>query len=80
MCLALPAKVVAYDPQKDTATVSLSGVRKEVSTALVENVQVDEYLLVHVGYALNRVSEEEAERTLRLFEAAGDFNDQQGDS
>ncbi len=67
MCHAIPAKVVAIDGQSDTATVSLDGVKKDVSLALVQDVQVGDYLLVHVGYALNKVSPEEAERTLELF-------------
>lgn len=67
MCHAIPAKVVIVDDARDMATVSLDGVQKEVSLALVENVQIGDYLLVHVGYALNKVSPEEAERTLELF-------------
>ncbi len=71
MCLALPAKVIAIDEGTDTATVSVGEVRKDVSIALVEDVQLDEYVLIHVGYALNKVSEEEAQRTLELFAEAG---------
>ena len=71
MCLAVPAQVVSVDEASDTAVVTLGQVRKEVSLALVEAVEVGEYLLIHVGYALNKISEEEAERTLKLFEEAG---------
>ena len=71
MCLALPAKVVAIDEQTDMATVALGEVRKDVSLALVDGVQLGDFLLIHVGYALNKVSPEEAERTLRLFAEAG---------
>jgi len=71
MCLALPAKVVAIDEQNDMATVALGEVRKDVSLALVDGVQLGDFLLIHVGYALNKVSPEEAERTLRLFAEAG---------
>ncbi len=71
MCLALPARVVAIDEPTDMATVALGEVKVEVSLALVEEVQVDDYVLIHVGYALNKVSEEEAERTLQLFAEAG---------
>jgi hydrogenase expression/formation protein HypC len=71
MCLALPAKVIAIDEETDTATVAVGEVRKDVSIALVEDVQLDEYVLIHVGYALNKVSEEEAQRTLELFAEAG---------
>ena len=71
MCLALPAKVVAIDALTDMATVALGEVRKDVSLALVEDVQVDDFVLIHVGYALNKVSQEEAERTLQIFAEAG---------
>ena len=71
MCLALPANVLAIDTMTDMAIVSLGGVRKDVSLALVEDVQVDDFVLIHVGYALNKVCEEEAERTLQLFAEAG---------
>ncbi|MCG7904037.1 MAG: HypC/HybG/HupF family hydrogenase formation chaperone [Candidatus Thiodiazotropha lotti] len=71
MCLAIPAKVVAIDELADNATVELGEVRKAVSLALVENVTVGDFVLIHVGYALNKVSEEEAQRTLELFAQAG---------
>jgi hydrogenase expression/formation protein HypC len=67
MCHAIPAKVVTIDEETDMARVSLDGVQKEVSLALVDDVQVGDYVLVHVGFALNRISPEEAEKTLELF-------------
>lgn len=71
MCLALPAEVVAIDEAGEMATVALDGVRKPVSIALVENVALGDYLLIHVGHALNKISAEEAERTLALMAEAG---------
>ena len=71
MCLALPAKVVAIDETTDMATVALGEVKKSVSLALLEDVRVGDFVLIHVGYALNRISPEEAELTLRLFAEAG---------
>jgi hydrogenase expression/formation protein HypC len=71
MCLALPAQVMAIDESTDTATVALDDVKKDVSLALVEDVSVGDFVLIHVGYALNKVSQEEAERTLALFAEAG---------
>lgn len=71
MCLALPAKVVAIDEQSDTATVALGEVKKDISLALVEDVQINDFVLIHVGYALNKLSPEEAERTLQLIADAG---------
>lgn len=70
MCLAIPARVVELQDD-DQAIVDLGGVRKEVSMALVEDVHVDDYVIVHVGYALNKIDPEEAEKTLRLFAEMG---------
>jgi hydrogenase expression/formation protein HypC len=65
MCLALPAKIVEMTTG-DNAIVSLEGVKKEISLALVVDAKIGDYVLVHVGYALNTISHEEAEETLRL--------------
>ncbi len=67
MCHAIPAQIVSIDEQNDSATVALGEVKKDVSLALVQDVQLGDYVLVHVGYALNKISTEEAERTLQLF-------------
>jgi hydrogenase expression/formation protein HypC len=71
MCLALPAQVVNIDEVTDTATVALGEVKKDVSLALLEGVEAGDFVLIHVGYALNKISPEEAERTLQLFAEAG---------
>lgn len=75
MCLAIPAQVLDIDNASDMAEISLDGVRKQVSLALVDDVEVGDYVLVHVGYALNRISPEEAEETLRLMQAMGAMGD-----
>ncbi len=66
MCLAIPARVTALLPG-DMARVDLAGVTKEIFIGLVEGVAVDDYVIVHVGFALARIDPEEAERTLTLF-------------
>lgn len=66
MCLAIPVRVVEVRPDQK-AVVDLAGVRKEISTALVEDVQLDDYVILHVGYAIGKVDAEEAQRTLDLF-------------
>lgn len=71
MCLAIPGQVVEYDEATDMATVSVGNVKKEVSAALIDDVAIGDYLLIHVGYALNKISEEEAQKTLALFEEMG---------
>ncbi|HFE38640.1 MAG TPA: HypC/HybG/HupF family hydrogenase formation chaperone [Gammaproteobacteria bacterium] len=74
MCLALPAEIVEIDSANDNAIVSLEGVKKTISLALVEDVQVGDFVLVHVGYALNKVSQDEAQKTLSLMAEAGLMN------
>ena len=65
MCLAIPAKVV--DVKGDSARVDFGeGVLREVNVALVD-VEVGNYVLVHAGYAIEVISEEEAQETLRLW-------------
>lgn len=71
MCLAIPARILEIDPDAAAAVVSLGGVRRPVSLALVDDAAVGDYVLVHVGYALNKLSAEEAERTLALMREAG---------
>lgn len=70
MCLAIPARVVEM-PDENTAIVDLGGVRKDVSLALIEGVAVGDYVIVHVGFALNKLDPEEAEKTLALFAEMG---------
>jgi hydrogenase expression/formation protein HypC len=70
MCLALPARVVELT-DGDNAVVDLGGVRKSISLALVEGIQVGDYVIVHVGYALTRLDPAEAELTLKTFAEAG---------
>ena len=66
MCLAIPAQVEEL-LDDDMARVNLGGVSKVVSLALVDGVVTGDYVIVHVGYALNRIDPQEAERTLELF-------------
>jgi len=71
MCLAIPARIISIDSATDMATVSLADIEKQVSLALVSDVAIGDYVLVHVGYALNKISIEEAEKTLAMFAEAG---------
>lgn len=66
MCLALPAKVISL-LDGDEAVVDIGGVHKQISLALLEDVSVGEYVILHAGYALSRLDQREAERTLALF-------------
>lgn len=68
MCLALPVKVIELGAG-DTAIVDLGGVRKEISLALLDDVNVGDYVILHVGYALSKLDPDEAAKTLALFAA-----------
>lgn len=66
MCLAIPVKVVEL-LDGDQATVDVGGVRKAISLALVDGIDVGDYVILHVGYAIQKLDPEEAEKTLALF-------------
>lgn len=66
MCLAIPARVVELLPGL-RAVVDLGGVRKEVGIDLVSDAQLDDYVIVHVGYAIGKIDSEEARLTMALF-------------
>ncbi len=66
MCLALPVQVIELGAD-DMAIVDLGGVRKAISLALLDDVKVGDYVILHVGYALSKLDPEEAEKTLALF-------------
>ena len=70
MCLAIPARIEELTALGN-AIVNLGGVRKEISLALVDDAQVGEYVIVHVGYALQKLDQEEAELTLKMFAEMG---------
>jgi hydrogenase expression/formation protein HypC len=76
MCLAIPVRVVELLPE-DQAIVDVGGVRKEISLALVDGVGVGDYVILHVGYAIQKLDPDEAEKTLALFEelSAGNISD-----
>ena len=65
MCLAIPVKVVEMR-DGDQAMVDVGGVRKEISLALVDGIAVGDYVILHVGFAIQRLDAEEAEKTLAL--------------
>ncbi|OHV80091.1 HypC/HybG/HupF family hydrogenase formation chaperone [Ensifer sp. LCM 4579] len=69
MCLAIPVQVKEVLPD-NMAKVTLGGVSKIISTALVDDVKVGGYVVLHVGYALAKIDPEQAERTLALIREA----------
>ncbi|MHA2081925.1 MAG: HypC/HybG/HupF family hydrogenase formation chaperone [Candidatus Thorarchaeota archaeon] len=66
MCLAVPALVQSIDG--DYAQVDFGGVSKKVCVTLLPGLEVGEYVIIHTGYAIERLKPEEAKKTLALFE------------
>jgi hydrogenase expression/formation protein HypC len=74
MCLAVPGKVLSIegeDPAFRSALVDFCGVRKVVSLSFTPEVQLSDYVLVHVGFAISRIDEEEAHRTFEYLKHIG---------
>ena len=74
MCLAIPCQVVELR-DGEQAVIEVAGLRKQISLALVEDVAVGDYVIVHVGYALTRLDPEEAAATLAAFAELGELQD-----
>lgn len=73
MCLGIPGKVIEVYEANGTrmGRVDFSGIQKEVCLAYVPEVEVGDYTIVHVGFAITRLDEESALETLKLFEEVG---------
>lgn len=67
MCLAIPAKVIELE-EPGLAVIEIGGVRKPVSLMLVDGVAVGDYVLVHAGFAIEKVDEAEAAKTMDLLQ------------
>ena len=67
MCLAIPAEVIEIF-EDETAVVDAGGARKKISVSLVDGVGEGDFVLVHAGFAIEKIDEEEARKTLELFE------------
>jgi len=68
MCLAIPSKIVKIE--NNMATIDVDGVKREASLLLVENPEVGEYVIVHAGFAISKINEEDALESLKLMREA----------
>ncbi len=73
MCLALPVKLIARD-ECDRGIIEVGGVTREISLALVPDAVIGDYVILHVGYALTKLNEVEAQKTIALFNQMLDEN------
>ncbi len=74
MCLAIPGKIVEIiDVENQIAKVEVGGVKRNVNIGMLDDTRVGEYVLIHVGFAMSKVDEKEAEETLRLLQEIGSY-------
>ena len=75
MCLAIPALIKLIEDKE--ADVEIGGITRRVSLWLTPEAKVGDYVLVHTGYAINIVDQEEAQETLRLFEEIAELAEEE---
>ena len=68
MCLAIPSKIVKIE--NNVATIDVDGVQREASLLLIENPRIGDYVIVHAGFAINKINEEDALESLKLMREA----------
>jgi hydrogenase expression/formation protein HypC len=80
MCLAVPGKIVSIRDDRGTrmAVVSFDGIEKEICLAYLPEVEVGDYTIVHVGFAISKIDEESALETLQMFREIGILEEELG--
>jgi hydrogenase expression/formation protein HypC len=81
MCLAVPGRILSLSDRDGTlmSLVDFGGIQKDVCLQYIPDAAVGEYVVVHVGFAIQRLDEESAKRTLAEFEHLGVLNEEFGD-
>jgi hydrogenase expression/formation protein HypC len=79
MCLSIPSKVVKIDLETNTATVDTMGVQRTAGLDLMEEgtVAIGDYVLLHIGFIMNKIDEEDALESLRVYREILDVMDEQ---
>lgn len=73
MCLAIPSRITRID--NNLATIDVDGVQREASLLLLEDAGVGDYVIVHAGFAIQKIDEEAAMETLKFLKEAADHVD-----
>ncbi len=77
MCLAIPGKIVEIvDMENRIAKVDVGGVRRNVNVGMLDEdeAQIGDYVLIHVGFAMSKIDEQQAEETLRILKEIGEYD------
>jgi hydrogenase expression/formation protein HypC len=83
MCLSIPSKVVKIDKESNTAVVDTMGVTRKAGLELVEEgtVKVGDYVLIHIGFVMNKIDEEDALESLKVYnEILTKMDEQEGEN
>ncbi len=79
MCLAIPGKIIKIEPSEDEVfrlgMVSFDGIKREINLAMVPEAGIGDYVLVHVGVAIQVIDEEEAKKTLEYLKELDELNE-----
>ncbi len=78
MCLAVPGKIISVqevDPLMRTGKVNFGGIIKEVNLAYVPEAKIDDYVLVHVGFAISTIDEDEAQKVFQYLKEMDELGD-----
>lgn len=68
MCLSIPSKITKIDKETNVATVDTMGVAREASLDLIDQeVEIGDYVLIHIGFAMNKINEEDALESLKIY-------------
>jgi len=78
MCLAIPSKIVEINDQM--AVIDVDGVRREASLLMLEDPQVGDYVIVHAGFAIQKIDEAAAQESLQLLREAAAMMDREAES
>jgi hydrogenase expression/formation protein HypC len=79
MCLAIPGKIIEIvDVENSIAKVEVGGVRRNINIGMLDEkeAQIGNYVLIHVGFAMSRIDEDQARETLRVLEEIGQYEDE----
>jgi hydrogenase expression/formation protein HypC len=78
MCLAIPGQILEYvDEPNRLARVDVAGVRRTVNVGLLDGIEPGDWVLIHVGFAMSKIDEEEAQATHRLLQQMGSEYEQE---
>ena len=69
MCLSIPSQVVAVDIERQSVTVDTLGVRRDVNSHLMnEPLEIGDYVLIHIGFVMNKIDKEDAQQSIDLYQ------------